>query len=154
MKFSDSVIISCSPIQVWEVLTQFEQYVNWNPFIVNINGSVQQGEDLLMTMKLGRRTVDTKVTVTEVKPFLVLEWEGSIFSSALLKRLFSVRRTFSIEQIADQQVRFKNQEVFIGLIGNVIAFLLQKHISKRYGQYNHAIKKWCEARTNKELKSE
>jgi uncharacterized protein YndB with AHSA1/START domain len=35
--------IDAPPSRVWEILTDFEKYASWNPFIKKISGTYQQG---------------------------------------------------------------------------------------------------------------
>ena len=37
------IIINTKPEKVWEVLTDFENYPTWNPFIQNISGEQKVG---------------------------------------------------------------------------------------------------------------
>ncbi|MFM2360786.1 MAG: hypothetical protein RLY16_2779, partial [Bacteroidota bacterium] len=35
-----TIEIHASPARVWEVLTNFDEYPNWNPFIKSLKGEV------------------------------------------------------------------------------------------------------------------
>jgi hypothetical protein len=46
-----SVEITASPEQVWEVLTDFDAYPDWNPFVTSILGVAQPGERLVVRLQ-------------------------------------------------------------------------------------------------------
>jgi uncharacterized protein YndB with AHSA1/START domain len=42
--------IAAPPARVWEVLTDFARYHEWNPFITSISGELVVGEELAITV--------------------------------------------------------------------------------------------------------
>jgi len=40
-----SIEISASPETIWKILTNFEDYENWNPFITKISGEKKKVEN-------------------------------------------------------------------------------------------------------------
>jgi len=46
-----SVHIDASPDQVWAVLSDFERYPDWNPFIVSATGTLLPGARLALRMQ-------------------------------------------------------------------------------------------------------
>jgi hypothetical protein len=46
-----SVEITASPEQVWRVLTDFDAYPEWNPFVTSIAGVAQPGEQLVVRLQ-------------------------------------------------------------------------------------------------------
>ena len=45
-KLLTEITISTSPQQVWNILTDFNSYPNWNPFIKSISGNQTIGSQL------------------------------------------------------------------------------------------------------------
>jgi hypothetical protein len=44
--------ISAPPSRGWEILTDFPHYPDWNPFILEVKGSVRQNANIFSTMPL------------------------------------------------------------------------------------------------------
>ena len=42
--------INAAPEHVWEVLTNFERYPEWNPYIVKASGTLVAGQDVHVTL--------------------------------------------------------------------------------------------------------
>jgi hypothetical protein len=82
------VAIAAPPERVWEVLTDFESYPSWNPFIQSIAGRPAEGEQLEVRIAPpGGRAMRFRPTVLEAEPPRVLRWLGhflvrGIFDSA------------------------------------------------------------------------
>jgi hypothetical protein len=61
---------------VWQVLTDFEAYPEWNPFIRQINGTAATGDQLTVKMVAGKTAVTFSPTVLAVQPERELRWKG------------------------------------------------------------------------------
>ena len=53
-------VINATPTKVWSVLTDFNKYTEWNPFIEYVIGDVTLGNSI--KVKLGGTTFKPKVT--------------------------------------------------------------------------------------------
>jgi hypothetical protein len=55
---NSSIDIDAGPERVWQVLTDFAAYREWNPFIVSVDGSAEVGARLTVRMQpVGARAV-------------------------------------------------------------------------------------------------
>jgi hypothetical protein len=70
------VTINATASKVWQVLTDFEAYPQWNPFIRQIDGAIQPGQQLIIELNLSGRTMTFNPTV------LVMHPKGSCAGSA------------------------------------------------------------------------
>lgn len=105
--------INASPEQVWQVLTDFERYNEWNPYIVQASATLAAGQDIRMTLKLyDGKEKSTKRMLTIVKPNQELRWQGFTYFGGLIDR----EQNFKIEEIETNKVRFSQREQFQGLI--------------------------------------
>lgn len=104
------VILPAKPEQVWRVLTDGEQYSEWNPFIVNVEGLFETGQKLTNTMepKPGKRMV-FKPKVLKVRPNEELRWIGSVG----LTGIFDGEHYFTLEP-HEGETRFTHGENFSG----------------------------------------
>jgi hypothetical protein len=46
-----SIEITASPEQVWQVLTDFDSYPDWNPFVTSISGVAEAGQQLVVRLQ-------------------------------------------------------------------------------------------------------
>ncbi|SEE00743.1 hypothetical protein SAMN05216532_6583 [Streptomyces sp. 2231.1] len=77
-RISSAVHISAPAEQVWAVLTDFERFHEWNPFLVEAAGQAVPGTRLSLRFRLpggGREMVFTP-TVLESEPGRLLRWRG------------------------------------------------------------------------------
>ena len=66
-QLDSSIDIDARPERVWEVLTDFGAYPEWNPFIVRADGTPAEGSRLTVRMQpVGARGVTLTPTVLEV----------------------------------------------------------------------------------------
>jgi hypothetical protein len=114
MKTIESTVdIRASPAAVWAVLTDFESYPEWNPFITRAEGAPAAGERLRIHVDPpeGRgMTFRPRVVHADTDERLV--WQGKLGISGL----FDGRHEFLIEPNDDGTVRFTQREVFTGLL--------------------------------------
>ncbi|GAB5538442.1 MAG: hypothetical protein Salg2KO_05450 [Salibacteraceae bacterium] len=79
--------INATAEKVWQVLTDFEKFPNWNPFITSIQGEKQKGGILsIEIVPPNRKAMTFKPKVLVYEPKKELRWLGS----GPLKGLFDV----------------------------------------------------------------
>lgn len=106
------ITIDATPEEVWDVLTDFHAYRDWNPFIIEARGAVAVGERLELRMEAaGGRSMTIRPTVTRAAPGHVLEWLGSLG----VRGLFDGRHRFELETVAGG-TRLTHGEDFRGLL--------------------------------------
>lgn len=72
------VHIDAPPAEVWAVLVDLGAYAGWNPFIVEASGLAVVGRRLRLRMRVGRRHVTVRPTVTECRAGERLRWVGRV----------------------------------------------------------------------------
>jgi hypothetical protein len=93
-QLESEVEVQASPERVWEVLTDFAVYPDWNPFIVRAGGRAAPGSRLELRMRLpGRRPTTFRPRVLEAEPARRLRWLGHL----LVPGLFDGDHRFTIE---------------------------------------------------------
>ncbi len=133
--------IKASPEKAWEVLTDFNTFPQWNPFIRQINGDPKVGTKLeihLHTSSGKSRTYQP--TVTKVEPPRELRWSGKFF----IPGMFDGERIFTIEPLETNYVRFVHMEIFTGLGVALVGDRLDKDLYQSFVNMNEAFKEKVE----------
>jgi hypothetical protein len=108
-----SIEIDAPPERVWSVLTDFDSFPDWNPFIRSARGEVEPGAKLEIRLEPpGGRAMTFKPTVLVAEPGRELRWLGRL----LLPGLFDGEHIFRIEPIEGGHSRFVQAERFRGLL--------------------------------------
>ncbi len=135
------IIINSTPEKLWNVITDFQNYSKWNPFIVNITGEPKKGEkiELQLHLKSGRnRTYHPNIT--KVEKLSEIRWKGKLLSSSL----FEGERVLKIKKIDDKSVKFINKEVFSGIASSFTPKKMDSDIEESFQMMNTALKNWIE----------
>ncbi|MEE8303032.1 MAG: SRPBCC domain-containing protein [Candidatus Tectomicrobia bacterium] len=109
------VEISASPDQVWQVLTDFDAWPDWNVADPGFVGEMHEGAEveLTSTSPSGKRS-QVRITLISVEPNRQLSWESS------LPLLFKARHTYRIEA-QDGNCTFYNEAGFWGILAHFIS---------------------------------
>jgi hypothetical protein len=132
--------IKASAEKVWEVLTDFNNFPQWNPFIRQINGDPKVGTKLKIHLHTSSGKSRTyRPTVTKVEPNRELRWSGKSF----IPGMFNGERIFSIE-LKTNHVRFVHREIFTGLGVALAGDRLDKDMYQSFEKMNDAFKEEVE----------
>ncbi len=105
--------IDAPPEKVWAVITDFDSFPEWNPFIIRASGSLRVGERLHVTLKVPEmRPVSFKPRLLDVEHGHLMRWKGI----TLLPGLFDGRHALSVEASADGRSRFRTHEDVTGIL--------------------------------------
>lgn len=109
-----------APVEtVWEVLLDFTQYPNWNPFIPFIEGKAVVGERLTIhVIPPGTKGMRFNPVVTQCDPLTYFAWKGSLG----IPGLFEGHHQFQLIAASDTTTTFIHKEDFKG----ILLFLLSK----------------------------
>jgi hypothetical protein len=131
------VEIEATPDRVWEVLTDFAAYQDWNPFIIQAAGQAVPGTRLELHMRLsGRRPTTIRPEVLEAEPARRLRWLGRL----LMPGLFDGEHTFTIQPAGPGRVRLTQQEEFRGLLAPLVLKMIAKPTLASFHQMDQALK--------------
>ena len=133
--------IEATPDRVWEILTDFAAYPEWNPFIQTIEGDAATGSKLEVRIEPpGGRAMTFKPTVLEAAPRQELRWLGRV----LVLGLFDGEHSLRIEPIDDSRVRFIQAERFTGVLVPLFGKGFEK-TQRGFTAMNEALKRRAEA---------
>jgi len=133
--------IQTSDERVWDLVTDFDGFPNWNPFILRAEGKLETGGKLKVILQLpdsGKMTF--KPTIIKLEPRRELRWLGHL----LIPGLFDGEHIFIIEQIAADKVRFIQREIFSGVLVPLFARKLDSATKRGFIEMNSALKTQAE----------
>ncbi|MDX1940834.1 MAG: SRPBCC domain-containing protein [Saprospiraceae bacterium] len=137
------IIINASAEKVWNILTDFAKYHEWNPFIRSSEGEAKVGTKLKNTMHLeGQKPQTFTPTILEVTPNQSFRWLGSLF----FKGLFDGEHYFRLEPINEHQVKFLHGENFSGILVGMVMKMIGAATQQGFLQMNEALKARAEGK--------
>jgi len=129
--------IQASPQRVWEVLTNFAAYPEWNPYIPQINGSVEAGSRLDVQLQPPEaRGMRMRPTVLAATPSQELRWLGHLG----IPGLFDGEHRFRIDSLGPDRVRFVQEERFTGLLAPIVLRFIERGTRQGFEAMNQALK--------------
>jgi hypothetical protein len=140
-EITSAIEIEATPQRVWEILTDFDAYPAWNPFIRRASGRPEPGAKLEVRIEPpGGRGMTFKPTVLAAEPDRELRWLGHL----LLPKIFDGEHSFRIEPVGEGRVRFVQAERFTGALVPLFGKTLEQ-TRRGFEQMNQALKDRAEA---------
>ena len=134
--------INASAERVWQLLTDFASYPQWNPFIRRISGEPTTGERLQVRLEPPEsRGITLRPKVLSAEPNHQLRWLGHLF----VPGLFDGEHSFVIQSLEEDWVRFVQREAFRGLLVPLFARSLDNSTLRGFEEMNRALKERAEA---------
>ena len=134
--------INASVERVWQLLTDFASYPQWNPFIRRISGEPSTGERLEVRLEPpDSRGITLRPKVLDAEPNHQLRWLGHLFVAGL----FDGEHSFVIQPLGENRVRFVQREAFSGLLVPLFARSLDNSTLRGFEEMNRALKERAEA---------
>ena len=142
-KINTQILIKAPGEKVWSVLTDFDNYPNWNPFIREIRGEVGVGKTITVRLEPPEAkgmTLKPRVLVFETnKEF---RWLGHL----LFPGLFDGEHIFEITDNGNGTTTFKQSEKFNGILIPLFKKMLDYNTTKGFNLMNTRLKETVEAK--------
>ena len=136
-----AIEIYAPPERVWQVLTDFPSYPDWNPFIVDARGEARVGQRLKITIKSGDGSTVFRPTVLTANPGHELRWVGHY----VVPGIFDGEHRFMLEPDGPNNTVLTQSESFDGLLVVPLWEKIGAPTSKGFRQMNQALKERAEA---------
>jgi hypothetical protein len=132
--------INASAGKVWRILSDFENFPKWNPFVIKVLGKPIVGEILKIQVQLPEsRLLKFTPLVLKAEANKELRWVGTTPLGA-----FRGEHFYQIESLGENKVRFVHGEHFSGWMVGLIWTMFGKATEKGYSIMNEALKKEAE----------
>jgi hypothetical protein len=137
MEIRTEIEIAASAARVWEELTNFASYGQWNPFIRSIRGEAAEGHRLIVRIQSpGRHEMTFRPVVLAAKAPHELRWLGKVLFSGL----FDGEHSFQLYPLDGQRTRFVQREIFRGVLVPLFAKQLNNSTKRGFELMNEALK--------------
>ena len=135
------VVINAPADKVWKTLADVSAYPAWNPYIVEVSGTLKVGEKLKIVEEMDGRRRSHSVHVTHFEAAeRQLGWQGSTFPAALLQW----SEWFSVEAIDASHSRVTMLNSHQGLLANSYRKYNKNSDLRAYRKFADALKKKAE----------
>ncbi|MBS9522677.1 SRPBCC domain-containing protein [Litoribacter alkaliphilus] len=141
MTIRTEILINASKEKVWDVLTNFEGYSIWNPFIIESHGKPIEGSYLTNTMVSGDGTMTFKPKILKMEKYRYFDWMGKL----IFKGLFDGHHYFEIVELGANQVKVVHGENFSGLLAGLILKKIGNDTRDNFIKMNLALKAEAES---------
>lgn len=140
-ELTSEIEIDAPPETVWQVLTDFAAYPEWNPIEIEMKGRPVVGTILEHTSRVpGTSQMTFRATILEATPNRALVWYGRLF----LPRLFDGHHRFTLEPLGEARTRLRQSEQFRGVMIPFMGGTLRK-TQEAFGISNRALKQRAES---------
>jgi hypothetical protein len=137
-ELTTEIEINASPQRVWKILTDFDKYEQWNPFIHRIVGHPKEGSKIQIHIETpGGKNRRYEPIVTRVEEGHELRWLGKSF-------LLNGEHIFLIERLQPERVRLVHREIFDGLLTSFFGRRTDEDIRAGFEEMNKALKERAE----------
>ena len=135
------ILIYASPGKIWSILTNFDNYPSWNPFIKSIKGEVKVGNKITARIEppeASGMTFKPKILTLETNK--ELSWLGHL----LFAGLFDGEHKFELIDNGNETTTFKQSEIFNGLLVPLFKKQLDTNTKNRFTAMNMKLKELAE----------
>ncbi len=137
-EFHTAIEIDRPRSAVWDVLTDFESYEKWNPYLSITRGTPREGAAVELHITPSKRSDRTETgKITAIEPGTLLQWE----SVALYSAIYASIHRFGIQRLDDERTRFDNQKEYHGLLAPLVA---DDDIKDDLDEMNHSLAAYVE----------
>lgn len=140
-EIKSEIVIQAAPSRVWEILSAFEKYSSWNPFIKSIQGKVKVGEKIVVRLEPpGAKGMTFKPTVLAFEQNKEFKWIGHLFFTGL----FDGEHRFELIDNGDGTTTFIQAERFKGILVRLFSKMLDGSTLNGFRAMNQKLKEEAE----------
>ena len=135
------ILINAAPEKVWSILTNFEKYPDWNPFIKSINGELKVGNKIIAHLEPPEaKGMTFKPTVLSYEANKEFSWLGHL----LFAGLFDGQHKFELIDNKNGTTTFIQSEKFKGILVPLFKKMLDYNTVNGFNAMNKKLKELAE----------
>ena len=133
--------IAAPPTKVWSILTDFDNWKNWNPIIDQASGTASLGSELSMTMRGedGKDGPKYMPIVTNFEEPKLFRWRAKMMAGFL----FTNDKVFELEETG-AGTRLIHKELFSGMMVPMMWSKFDEGVPPMLNSMNDALKRTAE----------
>ena len=132
-----------APVErVWGVLTDSDQYPEWNPLIKGIKGRLARGERVTCAFSAEGKTFKVQVEISQCDGHKLV-WVGT--QQSFLNKVARGEHYFELVALEGGRTRIFHGERFTGLAFEIPWSKLEPIVNPAYNAFNDALKKRVES---------
>lgn len=146
MKVFEAGIEINAPIDVvWNILTDYRTYPDWNPFVIRAEGAMAEGEQV--KFRVANQPIDFEATIVSLIPQQEFIWESQPIPG------LKPRYIRQLTQLDANRTHFYHRDEFSGWLVTLIAPILSMQFSPFYEATCEALKNYAEVRVRQTVLS-
>lgn len=135
------IVINASVERIWSILTDFEKYHEWNPFVQYINGELELGGKLVAELHQPEsKPMTIKPSIVDIDKNKKFAWLGHL----MFPGIFDGEHIFEMELLDNGKTKFIQKENFKGILIPLLWKMLDTKTRKGFESMNEALKKEAE----------
>ncbi len=129
--------IQSTPEKIWDILTDFDNYPEWNPFIISIRGKLILNSQLFVYLKNpDSKPMQFQPKVVKIVKNESFSWIGRLF----FKGIFDGHHQFELTSKSKNTTLFIHKEQFSGILVSLFWNKLQNETKPAFIEMNTALK--------------
>lgn len=141
IEIKSEIIINANPGTIWKIMSEFEKYSEWNPFIVSVVGKVSIGNKIRIKITPpDASSMVFKPKVLEYKINEEIRWLGNF----IFPGLFDGEHIFEIIENRNGTCTFVQREKFTGILVPLFKKMIMDNTKRGFELMNKKIKEKCE----------
>ena len=133
--------IMAAPDQVWKVLTDFDNYPAWNPFIKLLKGQMVVGQRIKVTLEPpGAKAMTFKPKILAFDKEKEIRWLGNL----IIPGLFDGEHKFELLNKGNGITIFRQSEKFSGILVGLFKKMLDINTVSGFNEMNSKLKELAE----------
>ncbi len=136
-EINTEILIQATPATVWTILTDFETYPKWNPFIKSISGALKVGNKITARIEPpGAKGMTFKPTILALETNKKFMWLGHLWFTGL----FDGEHSFELIDNGNGTTTFVQSEKFKGILVPLFKKMLDIKTIQGFEAMNGALK--------------
>ena len=142
MNIETETVINVNIVDVWDVLSNFKSYHQWNPYIYKVESLDEGAKNLLVSAKImGDKEMKLQTKMMEWRLGSRFAWQGNIFN---LPWLLAFSHYFYLRQVSYNETKCIIGIEFSGVMSSYVGSRLAPYLAHSLGAMQQALKGKCE----------